>query len=247
MMRIDLTETGVLQPGPASALALGSSDLHVWAFLLDQPGPSVGEFLSADEKERANRYHLEEDRSRFIAARGTLRQILSAYTHVSPEAIAFEYGEQGKPVMRQHLEVHFNLSHSHDLALVALTRVGPVGVDVEHVRAVRRFLDIARTHYSEWGRDIGETASEREQLQAFFWGWTRTEAYVKAVGHRRSLPLKELKLSPAQRGDGDLVTVTNPSGGVTSWFLHSFHPASDFVAAVAVEGRPDAPHYWIWE
>lgn len=247
MIRINLTETGVLQPPPASVPALGSSELHVWAFLLDQPGPSAGDLLSAEERQRANRYQLEENRNRFIAARGTLRQILSAYTHIRPEAIVFEYGEHGKPGIRQPSGLHFNLSHSHDLALVAVTRVGPVGIDVEHIRAVRRFLDIARTHYFEWEQGILETMSERDQLHAFFWGWTRTEAYVKAVGHRHSLPLNQLKLSPSQREQSDLVTVENPSGGVTPWFLHSFQPASDFVAAVAVEGRPDAARYWIWE
>jgi 4'-phosphopantetheinyl transferase len=123
-------------------------------------------------------------RRRFVAAHAALRLILGAYLDLAPDALAFALGEHGKPSLRQPLDpdgarLEFNLAHSGDLALVAVARDHPVGVDVERWSEVEH-LELAERFFSRTERDaLRALASVAEQLDAgFFAAWTRKEAYL---------------------------------------------------------------------
>ncbi|MCL5995999.1 MAG: 4'-phosphopantetheinyl transferase, partial [Chloroflexi bacterium] len=133
---------------PQFPLALEVGDVHVWRADLDQPDAVLGQlesFLSVDEQARANRFHFERDRGRFVAGRGVLRAIIGTYLDVRPEQVMFRYGQRGKPALAMPLaqgvsgvqgELRFNVSHSHDLALFAFARGQEIGVDLERVRPI---------------------------------------------------------------------------------------------------------------
>ncbi|MCI0372796.1 MAG: 4'-phosphopantetheinyl transferase, partial [candidate division NC10 bacterium] len=89
--------------------------------------------LSRDELTRAGRFHFPRDRSRFLAARGFLRRILSAYAGETPGSLRFEYSPEGKPFLPRHPTLRFNLSHSDDRLLVGVCRGRSIGVDIERV------------------------------------------------------------------------------------------------------------------
>lgn len=147
---------------------------------------SLAELLSDDEQQRAARFRFEIHRRRYVAARGQLRRILSAYTGVAPEAVAFTYGPKGKPSVAG---IEFNLSHSADLGAVALTRATPVGIDVEMMRPTRDLDGLARVSFSPREQQQLRALSGEEKLEAFFRCWTRKEAYVKATGDGLSAAL----------------------------------------------------------
>ena len=119
-------------------------ELHqvdVWRIGLDRSPDGVEELtgtLGADELERAGRFAFPELRRRYVVGRAALRQILGEYASVSPERIRFTYGLRGKPSLREPADVglFFNLAHSGDTALCAVTTAAHVGVDVERVRPV---------------------------------------------------------------------------------------------------------------
>lgn len=170
-----------------------ASATHVWRIPLDQSAniaPHL-EVLSPDEKERVRRFYYPHLGRRYAIAHSALRRILAAYDDVDPRALQFSVGEHGKPELiaggapyRELL--HFNLSHSGEMALVAVARHGAVGVDVERWRTTVQHLEIAERFFSPFECDalMGLPSDEPEAvLRGFFSTWSRKEAYLKATGH----------------------------------------------------------------
>ncbi|WP_439651727.1 4'-phosphopantetheinyl transferase family protein [Microvirga puerhi] len=125
-------QLGVLNPG----------EVHCWRF--NPCSFNVEELvtvLSSDEHDRAARFLLERDRAEYIVCRGVLRHLLAAYGSGPPAALTFEYLPQGKPILSQaHApRVEFNLTHSHDAALIGVAHGAAIGVDLERVRIVEDF------------------------------------------------------------------------------------------------------------
>src|SRR5437899_88087 len=110
---------------------------HIWCAVLDYSDDQLANFftlLAADEQTRAQRFHFDKDRSHFIASHGVLRKILSGYLNIAPQKLNFTYNEFGKPFLIDHPELQFNLSHSENIALVAITLNYLIGVDIEYMK-----------------------------------------------------------------------------------------------------------------
>ncbi|MGV3711129.1 MAG: 4'-phosphopantetheinyl transferase family protein [Gemmatimonas sp.] len=164
---------------------------HVWRIPLDGSDGIAHhlDVLDDRERERVGRFHFPHHGRRYAVAHGALRRILAAYTGADPRALTFDAGEHGKPefarggIMNPQ-EWHFNLSHSGDLALLAVARHGPVGVDVERWRSNVQHLEIAERFFSPLERDALRMARDEDAvLRGFFSTWSRKEAYLKATGH----------------------------------------------------------------
>ena len=83
--------------------------------------------LSADERARASRFVFERDRIRYVAARSFLRHIVAACIGGDPVDLSFSYGPHGRPrLSASHgLVPDFNLSHTGDLAMLAVSWAAP--------------------------------------------------------------------------------------------------------------------------
>ena len=138
---------------PPKDLILADHEVHVWRAQLELPSSQVQwlrGILTDDELDRARRFFFEIDRQRFIAARATLRSILSRYIPASPGHLRFYYNQYGKPSLAPEFSSHllsFNLSHSGGMALYAITRNMEIGVDVEHVRSGFEYEEIAKRFF----------------------------------------------------------------------------------------------------
>lgn len=235
---------------PKDPPPLDAGSLHVWAVPLDEPPErvqSLARVLSADEAERARRFRFPIHRCRFIVARGVLRHLLARYTGETPGALTFRYGSRGKPDLPSHPHLHFNLSHSGGMALVGVTRLGPVGVDVEQVRTFEDMEEIARRFFSP--REFGRLSTLPSEVrpEAFFNCWTRKEAYVKAVGEGLALPLDCFDVSLAPGEAPRFLAFRDPAESPDRWSLYHLQPAPGYVGAVALEGRGGALRCWRWE
>lgn len=149
--------------------------------------------LSSDEAARADRFHFDRDRTRYIRARGQLRRILGKVLMQDPVAVAFDYGPQGKPQLSGD-GPEFNLSHSGDLAVVAISLCGPVGVDVEHVDRKVNISGLAESCMSETEQRALAAVDDPHRAQRFFAFWTAKEARMKLTGAGMSLPPKSISL-----------------------------------------------------
>jgi FAD/FMN-containing dehydrogenase len=116
---------------------LGADGSHVWRASLDQPADMIAKLsslLSQDEYQRAERFQRPTDRRRFIAGRGILRKIISAYLSLTPAEARFAYNKYGNPFISDDQNcgaLSFNLSHSSGVVLYAAARGRRVGIDVE--------------------------------------------------------------------------------------------------------------------
>ncbi len=237
---------------PPDDLVLNSDEVHVWQASLDQAPFQVRllqDTLSTDERARAERFYFEKDRQRFIVARGVLRAILGRYLNRAPEALGFLYNAYGKPALAGEPDgtpIHFNLSHSHDIALYAVTRHREVGIDLERIRLDLAFEDIAERFFSPAEAETLRTLPTEIQRQTFFRFWTRKEAYAKARGEGLSLPLDQLDVlltpGPSEVASGD------PAGSpkAAGWSFQEPTPAPGYAAALAMQGHGLRLACWRW-
>jgi 4'-phosphopantetheinyl transferase len=181
--------------------------------------------LSEAERQRAARFHFERHRSAFIAARGILREILGETLGVDPAAIRFQYNTYGKPSV-DGPAVHFNVSHSGELALYAISKTREVGVDIERVNPAFAHDRIPERFFSPCEVAALRALPEGDQIDAFFRCWTRKEAYVKARGAGLSLDLKSFAVTVARGAPARFLR------GVEGWSIESIDPAPGYVAAL---------------
>ena len=176
---------------------LRDGDLQVWR--LDLNGPEnhgllaqAFEALTPEERQRASKMRSGSAPEEFIAGRGLLRRLLSASLNCDPQAVEIVLGAHRKPVLRQLRGVrttHFNVSHSSGMVLIALSRRGSVGVDVEYMDSAVETMDVARAAFhSDDIRRIESARTTQEKLLAFYGCWTRREAVAKADGRGLTLP-----------------------------------------------------------
>jgi 4'-phosphopantetheinyl transferase len=228
-------------PLPPANPPLAGNEIHVWATTLAVE-PAILEklmaTLSPDEKQRASRFKFEYLRNRYIAGRGALRKIMARYVGEDAAGLRFEYLENGKPVSAQAFTsagIHFNLAHTGDLALVAVTRMGPVGVDVECVRAIKNADELVARFFSKREDELFRRVSTEQKPAAFFNLWTRKEALLKATGEgiTRSLNLVEVSFLPGE--PARLLAISDDAKAAEAWRLKELAPAKGFAGAVAIQ------------
>jgi 4'-phosphopantetheinyl transferase len=238
-------------PAPTD-LTLDSHDVHVWRIPLGLPDSQVEilrRTLAPDELSRASRFHFEKDRRHYILARGALRRVLGRYLDVDPGQLGFSYTDYGKPALiasSQPKTLNFNLSHSHQLALIAVTGRGQLGVDVEHVRPVPDLEDLAQRFFSAQEYAALQALPEEEKLRGFFYCWTRKEAYIKARGEGLSVPLNQFDVSLTPGEASRLLSVRGDPQEAARWSLLDLIPAPGYVAALAVERYDGRLYQWGW-
>ncbi len=208
-------------------------EVHSWCVRLDVPSAtSAGLYatLSPDERDRSARFRFTRDRQRFIAARGILRTLLGRYLGTRPDQIRFAYNAFGKPELGPELgsRLRFNVSHSTDLALIAITTDAAIGVDLECIRPHSDYGEIARSVFSAAEVDHLNNTPRHLYPQAFLSCWTKKEAYVKA------------------RGEG-LAHAPRDLDEIGRWSLYTLQPAPGYIGALVVEGRGRRLRQWHYQ
>lgn len=223
--------------------------VHVFRLRLDPPPERLAALralLSPDELARADRYRGKHDGSRFTAARGHLRAILAGYAKTDPKHIAFEINPHGKPSLAGG-RLSFNLSHSGDLALVAVASATvELGIDIETKRASLEFERLAQRFFAP-----GETAAllalpPEQRAEAFFACWTRKEAYMKARGLGLAIPLDGFEVSLAPGHPPRLLRPAADDPHGQEWALWQIDPGPGYTAALCVRGSVTGIRCWDW-
>ena len=243
--RVDWLEAPI-----ASTLPNGA--LHLWRANLDVDAATIGGYrrlLAPDELDRAGRYRRALERARFIVARGTLRVLLGRYLALDPAAIRFQYTcacgrpdcpqEGRKPTLDPASGgdwLHFNVSHAEGLALYAIARDRPVGVDLELCRADIDPAELAPTVLApqEWATLSALPPAEKRAQ--FFQHWTAKEAYLKARGIGLSLPPDQIVLAASAQGNLRIASVGGDEREGGRWPLHAVPPIPGYAAALVSAG-----------
>ena len=226
---------------PPAPLLMG--EIWVWIASLDleaEPAERLSRLLSDDEQERARRFHMRRDATRFKVGRAALRTILGECLGVEPQVVDFRYGPRGKPELAARFDragLRFNASHSEGLGLYAVTTWRRIGVDIERVRPMPDLESIAERWFSPHEQEELRRLAPGERNEGFFNCWTRKEAYIKAIGEGLSHPLDRFTVSLAPGGPVRLERVEGDPAEAGRWTLAAPTPEPGYAAAVAVEGR----------
>jgi 4'-phosphopantetheinyl transferase len=238
---------------PPENLTLRKDKVHVWRAGLRLAAPrleALRQTLAEDELNRSLRFHTRQDRDRFITARGLLRSILGRYLGIDPGQVRLCYGAQGKPRLAGQdgpETIRFNLAHSGDLALYAVTRGREIGVDVERIRPELVREPLAERFFSQLESAKLRALPVDQQSEAFFACWTRKEAYLKARGQGLlALPLDQFEVSLAPGEPAALLSVQGDEQEPLRWSLQHLSPEQGYAAALAVEGSGWQLECWRW-
>jgi 4'-phosphopantetheinyl transferase len=213
----------------ASPPGLSEHSADIWLVNISSHLPAISDFiqvLSTDEVNRSTKYRLPNDAQSFIIRRGILRCLLAKYSECKPYEIEFAVGLNRKPILKAPGHpVHFNVSHSNDLALIALSKL-EVGIDVEQINDNFNYRDVLINSFSP--DEIAFIESSDNPGKRFFNFWTRKEALLKATSkglddHLAFIPC----LNGNHRIDSKIL------GSNSEWRVRSFTPYDSYEASIA--------------
>jgi len=235
----------LLRPDPSSSLVIRENEVHIWLVQTNGESISLGDFkdlLSSVEQDRASKFKFETDRRRYITAHAALRSILSSYVNSPARELQFASGPYGKPKLapiHDKKKIAFSLSHSHEVALIAITQGREIGVDVEWVREDFVFDEVAHRFFTT--REVAALHALPLHLQreAFYKCWTSKEAFLKAKGTGLSGQLDEVEMGLTDHGVCVKGTVPNLS-------LVELTVDGGYVAALVVGGVEPRLTYYAW-
>lgn len=214
-------------------------EVHVWCMSLDDPHVPLSDLwaiLSDEERQRATRFPAQKDRDRFITRRGLLREVLSSYTQSGPGHLRFGQGQYGKPFLTgAESAFSFNTSHCGSRALFAVARRSRVGVDIQSVRDDVNFERFAARFFSDHERAELTALPLSCRRLAFFHGWVRKEAYLKARGDGLTFPPERFSVSLSPYA-ARLAVIALDVPDSEIWSLQVIDPGGGYVAALAVQG-----------
>ena len=204
--------------------------------------------LSDTERDRANRFRFAADRRRFVRSHNALRAILATYIGTPPGALVFGKAVHGKPFLvapRQAHTLRYNLSHSGDLALIAISVGREVGIDLERTRPIEGLSGVVDRFFSAAEREALALVAAEDRQNAFLSAWVLKEAYLKASGEGLLRSLDAFDVTMAD-DEPRLLEVRDRVGDASRWSLRRLRPGDDYVAALAVEGEGWQLRQWTW-
>jgi 4'-phosphopantetheinyl transferase len=207
-------------------------EVHVWSVDLDQAADRVGALggvLTEDELLRAASFKVEDGRRRFVVTRAALRTLLARYLDEDPASLRFGTTANGKPRLDPSSSLQFNVSHSGDVGLIAITREADVGIDVEQIKPRDHRDGIARRVFTQAERDAID--GDRD----FYRHWVAKEAFVKATGRGIS-SVKSFEVLLAAPGGARLVHVGGDYEEAARWTLAPLEAPPGYAAALVARG-----------
>jgi 4'-phosphopantetheinyl transferase len=226
---------------------LPPATLACWRVDLAQPDAVVTALagvLSDDERQRAARFVFPRDRRRFIVTRACLRVLLAEHSGDAPAALRFVYASRGKPSLAPGstpTPLHFNVSHSEDVAVIAAACDAPLGVDVEAVRPLPDMMHIASRFFTGAETDTIAAVPPHQRALSFFLCWTRKEAFSKALGDGLSFALDRYRVACRPGDPARILAIDGSTAAAAEWSVFDLDPGPGFVSAVVTRATPRSP------
>lgn len=224
-----------------SPLELPAGGCDIWRVDLSAaPTEAQHVLLDAAERQRAERFRSQRDRERFACCRAALRTILARYLRRDPAELLFSLGQHGRPFLCHEPALEFNVTHSGELALIAVSVHGPLGIDLEVLRDMPRAASLAARYFHPNERAAIETALPADRSRLLLSGWVRKEAALKSTG-------LGIAYGPARIDTGiafeERVLSVSVNGARQHVRIVSFSPADGYVGACALPAGHSSIRY----
>lgn len=214
-------------------------NIDLWSIDIGQNsnGSMKNTCLNEFEIARANRFKFPELAEKWAFTRQALREILAEYLLQSAETINFEIAENGKPWLKSKLEnkpIYFNLSHSGYKALIAITSICEIGVDVEKQKNMTELEEIAKRFFSQKECNALLALPNSQRQAAFFRIWTRKEAVIKANGLGMSMPLDKFNVPITTFNDWIELVISNSCAKNGHYYIYDVIINKEYEAALCL-------------
>lgn len=194
-------------------LVLSDNKIHVYLIQFDLfNSEKCIQYLLDDERVRADKLKIEEKKNQFVITRSVLRLLLSSVIGKENQEIGFIYGEHGKPSIKESIDgkpIEFNISHSGNYALIAITLSNKVGVDIEEVNIDTDHQSLSKRFFSESEKNELIRLGNELQLDAFYRIWARKESFIKATGKGVAFGLDRFSVTLDETIDGGMEVLTS--------------------------------------
>lgn len=224
---------------------LQSTQAHIWLTSVKELAPFISELsllLSKEEAEKSQSFYFTRDKNRFIVAKSLLRCILAKYNGISIQDISYTHNQYNKPFLSAACNgrnIFFNISHSDDLILFALSKYPKTGIDIQRKNNKTDFLRIIENSFSgiEKKQLLSFPLSGQAELQKeeFFKYWVCKEAYVKAIGYGVSYPFQKFSVMPDENNEPTIQDENHEPDNL-GWSVKMIPVGGDYKAALAIYG-----------
>jgi 4'-phosphopantetheinyl transferase len=225
---------------PGADWQLTGQRIDLWPVLLTGDAEvlrACEALLSSEERKRAAAFHFEHLRQHYTFAHGVLRLLLGRYANQNAADLRLAASAQGKPRLTSAEGVEFNLSHSHDVALFGFTGGGEIGVDIEKIRVVDDMEDLAHRFFCPAESQELKNVESQQRQEAFFFCWTRKEAYLKAMGDGLRTPLDSFRVTLRPGEPARMLQIDGSVEAARHWSLYTVDTIPGCAAAVAHLGE----------
>lgn len=209
--------------------------IHVWHGMIEpfdlQREGAYQEFLSLDEQKKANAFKRDDLKHKYRVSRAKLRFVLAEYLGCQPQQIRFELGDYGKPYVVDS-PVYFNLSHSGDVLVIAISSCEQIGVDVEQYQDRKSLPSLVEKCFSSSEVKFWKNLNEEQRLKVFYQFWVRKEAFVKAVGRGIALGLENCVLDT--QSFQTFIDLPSGYGKPSNWKIDAIDLWEQYASAVVV-------------
>lgn len=223
-----------------------NSEIHLWfcyndniynSKLLEQ----YKNLLNHEERDQQKRFHFAKHRHQYLLTRAMVRSVLSLYADdIKPEKWEFKKNDYGKPFISNSplkIPLHFNISHTDGLIVMAVSLNHNIGVDIEYLPRPGKMLDIASSFFSPSEvKELFELPVEK-QRNRFFDLWTLKEAYIKACGMGLSIPLNHFSYSFSSQGKISIGFAPERNDQPELWQFWQIHPNTNYKISMALKGN----------
>jgi 4'-phosphopantetheinyl transferase len=201
------------------------------------------ECLSVKEKIQANKYYTKSLSDKYIMSHGILRHILSYYTKQYPQDIEFTHNEYGKPFLKNS-NIHFNMSHSHNMVSYIVALNYRVGIDIELHDNNLNIQELTSLVLTSAESKYLSGLKSKEKLELFYHLWTKKESLIKANGQGLSYPINTIETIALSSGSNILLTnEKNILQQEEEWYYYELETPKNYSGAIAMENKIDEVVY----
>jgi 4'-phosphopantetheinyl transferase len=227
-----------------TVVSLSPTEIHLWLAFYDERSEeplnsAYRELLNGEERRQEPKFYFARDRQRYLVTRALVRTVLSRYVDIPPKEWEFSSNAYGRPEIAnaqgREACLVFNISHTHSLIVLGVTKHRALGVDVENLSGREVSIAIADRYFA--AQEVAElkAAPVHQQEYRFFEYWTLKEAYIKARGMGLSLPLDKFSFRYPDEHTVEMTIDPEFGGDALRWQFWQFRPTPEYLVAICAE------------
>lgn len=232
-------------------MEINENEIHIWVIDANETNhyEHYEDFLNENERLRVKNFLCENLKKNHMVSHFATRNILSHYLNIPPAQIPIIYSEHHKPYLRENpTQVQFNLSHSHGISLLGITKAFKIGMDIEKIEAIQNQSDVEKMILSQNEYNWLSSRPSSEKCESFYRLWTAKEAVMKGFGAGFHFGIENVEFQmPQNFSDRINVKIHSHPEELLEWTVQNFIFSDQYMGAFATEQPIHSVSQFKWE